>query len=439
MINILHITVHLGGGVGKAISGIAIQGQQDHIHQHRILLLQPPEKDGYVKLCQTHGIRVELLDEKKEPFEWADVIVVSWWNHPAMDRFLMNFPQTFAARVLWSHVNGVYYPMLPYQMAAFFDGILFTSPFSLQNTAWSISQKQEIAARSHLVYGMGQFDPTVIPSKQVYKKEDRFVVGYVGTLNYGKLHPQFVSYCQAACKRLPQIQFVMVGDKDAELERDICKAGLQERFTFTGFVPNVLDYMRSFDVFGYLLNPTHYGTTENVLLEAMACGLPVIVMKQNVEQFIIPDEAGYLVENEQQYVDKVEFLYHHPDHRQKLGQQARRHVITHYDAQKNTNVFHQACQQAIVSRPGYGDLTFMGITPWQWFLSCMAEDDRAQFEQAWKYICSQDVMEQQIGKETIKSCPRIFREATKGSVRHFAVEYPNDMILQTIRTIIEQE
>ena len=85
--NILHIAAHLGGGAGKAISGIAIQGQQLFSDTHRILLLQQPEKDGYVKECDAQGIEIQLWTGDYELLRWADVIVVSWWNHPAMAAF----------------------------------------------------------------------------------------------------------------------------------------------------------------------------------------------------------------------------------------------------------------------------------------------------------------------------------------------------------------
>ena len=89
---ILHIAAHLGGGAGKAISGIAIQGQQFFKDTHRILLLQQPEKTVYVQECWRNGVEVSNWNDNLVLLGWADVVVVSWWNHPVMSLFLSELP-----------------------------------------------------------------------------------------------------------------------------------------------------------------------------------------------------------------------------------------------------------------------------------------------------------------------------------------------------------
>ena len=175
MMNILHIAAHLGGGAGKAISGIAIQGQQLFSDTHRILLLQQPEKDGYVKECDAQGIEIQLWTGDYELLRWADVIVVSWWNHPAMAAFLQELRRISAPLLLWSHINGCHYPILPYDFASAFDGIMITSPYTLQNPHWRVSERQAIQAE--IVWGIGRFAPENIPVKTGYQNKDIFTIG----------------------------------------------------------------------------------------------------------------------------------------------------------------------------------------------------------------------------------------------------------------------
>lgn len=433
---ILHVATHLGGGVGKAISGIAIQAMQQGTHSHRICLLQSPEKDEYVRQCKENGVFVQLLEECHQWFKWADVIVVSWWNHPVMSRFLVHLPECDTPYVLWSHVNGAFYPMLPFLLTQAFDRVLFTSPWTLHNPAWTLEQQRKVSARADVVYGMGQFIPSKLPQKLDYAQRDSFIVGYVGTLNYGKIHPQFTSYCLAAVKKIPNIQFVLVGDCDHKLQEDIQKMGLESHVTFTGFVSNVVEWVQSFDVFGYLLQPKHYGTTENVLLEAMACGVPVIARRQNVEQFIVPPEAGYLIDTPDEYAQALYHLYTHPELRERMGRQARQYIISKYNAVENLEAFHRACELAIDYPQGTRDFSFLGDTAWKWFLACLTQQDKLYFMRINELLLSKNQAEQQKTKQLLAECPLIFREERKSSLRHFSATYPQDKTLKRIADLL---
>ena len=428
--NILHITAHLGGGAGKAISGTALQGQRQFGDTHRILLLQEPEKSGYVQACRDGGVGTAVWSGDKSQLDWADVIAVSWWNHPTMAQFLHDLPPLSTPLVLWSHVNGCHYPYLPFRLAEQFDEVLFTSPFSLENPSWTDTERLQIRERAQIVYGMGQFSAEQFVPKEDYTNGKDFVIGYVGTLNYGKLHPEFAAYCQAVCEKIPSARFVMAGDRDLCLEHDIQSAGLADRFSFPGFVSNVPALMRSFDVFGYLLNPTHYGTTENVLLEAMACGVPVVARRQNVEQYIVPARAGYLVENARQYAEVLSQLYHDPARREQLGRQGRAYVQTAYRAETNADTFYNACRSAMRRSDGRHDFSCMGESPWEWFLFC-AGKNRRLFETV-KAQCSSEE-----GRELLSACPPVFREERKSSLRHFAAIYPEDVPLSMLSKMME--
>ena len=429
--NILHITAHLGGGAGKAISGMAAQCLGDFQDGQRILLLQSPEKDGHVRFCGEHGIPVTVWDGDMAPLHWADVIVISWWNHPAMARFLYELPPLSAPLLLWSHVNGCHYPLLPARLAECFDQILFTARYSLESPFWTAEERRRIGERAEIVYGMGQFDPAGMAPKRRYDLgSGDFVIGYTGTLNYGKLHPAFISFCRAALERVPHARFVMAGDRDDTLERDIRAAGLGDRFTFPGYVSDVPRLLRSFDVFGYLLSPTHYGTTENALLEAMACGLPCVVLRQNVEQFIVP--PGGLVETPEDYGACLERLWRDARARECLGRAARARALEDYDAAANAARFRAACLRAVEHPRGSWDFSCLGDTPWRWFLFCLEDGTRRRFEEAL------DAPAEAV-RTLIRTCPPVLREARKSSLRHFAAVYPADERLEFITDRMEEK
>lgn len=431
MMNILHIAAHLGGGAGKAISGIAIQGQQLFSDTHRILLLQQPEKDGYVKECDAQGIEIQLWTGDYELLRWADVIVVSWWNHPAMAAFLQELRRISAPLLLWSHINGCHYPILPYDFASAFDGIMITSPYTLQNPHWRVSERQAIQAE--IVWGIGRFAPENIPVKTGYQNKDIFTIGYVGTLGYGKIHPRFVEYCNAVCHAVPEARFVLAGDPDAALARDLSAAGLSGRIEFTGYVSDVPALMCSFDAFGYILNPEHYGTTENTILEAMACGIPVVAALQGAERFIVPASAGVLVSSPEDYAVQMAFLWKHPALREQLGRGARAHVLQKYRSAENTTRFRGCCCRAMESTRKKHDFSNMGDTPWEWFLFCLDSGNRQRMETLRQALEAGDSS----AGALLEHCPPILWEDRKSSLRHFADVYPNDRTLRMIREKME--
>ena len=395
------------------------------------MLLQEPEKDGFVQLCRENGVPVRMWNGDTRPLEWADAVAVSWWDHPVMARFLRTFPRCPVRLILWCHVNGCHYPHLPFSLAGAFDAVLFTSPYSLQNPNWTAEERREIAARSEIVYGMGDFRPQEIVPRVRAEGKNEFRVGYVGTLNYGKLHPDFVTFCRTVCESVPESRFVMVGDRNAELERDIAAAGLGERFTFPGYLSDVPAMLRTFDVFGYLLNPEHYGTTENVLLEAMACAVPPVVLRQNVEQYIVPPEEDFTVGNPVEYGRRMAELYRHPDRAEELGRRAREHVLGQYDAEKNAERFHSACRKAAGEEKSRRDFSFLGDTPWRWFLSGLDEWYRERFQAA--------AAGREDAAELLRPCPAILRMERKSSLRHFAAVYPEDEVLSRLCKLMEEQ
>lgn len=434
--NILHITTHLGGGVGKAISGIAIQAAQCGINSHRICLLQFPEKDEYIRKCRENGVLVQVFDSYIDWFTWADVIVLSWWNHPEMSRFLVNLPRSDKPYILWSHINGVFYPTIPFWLTQAFDRVLFTSPWTMQNPIWTNEQQQKVSMMADVVYGMGQFIPDSFPKKLDYTQKDVFIVGYIGTLNYAKIHPQFALYCLAAEKKIPNIKFILVGDCDNKLKSDIYNMGLEQYVTFTGFVSNAVELLQSFDAFGYLLQPKHYGTTENALIEAMLCGVPVIARRQNVEQFIIPQQCGYLIETPDEYAQVLYDLYKQPKLREKIGKQAQQYIIRNYNTLQNLDVFHKACEKAIENKQGTRDFSYFGKNAWEWFLACLNEEDRMYFIQINKLLSSGNLEEQEKAKRMLIDCPSIFKEKRKSSLRHFYEIYSDNIELKRINMFL---
>jgi glycosyltransferase involved in cell wall biosynthesis len=73
----------------------------------------------------------------------------------------------------------------------------------------------------------------------------------------------------------------------------------------------------------------------NFLIEAQACGLPVVAMDyRGVKECFLPGESGYLVENDdlESFKDRVYQLICDKSERSKMSDQARQWAPQHFDS-----------------------------------------------------------------------------------------------------------
>ena len=225
--------------------------------------------------------------------------------------------------VLWAHVSGTFYPWLPPAFLRVPQRFVFTSAYSYENPFWDAATCAWTKEHAAMINSVGYFSSEAL----CHEKHDGFVIGYVGTLSYAKLHPEFCRFC-ARVKDIPGARFRLVGDaeNEAQIRRDAEPFGIAEQLSFAGYVDDVTAELRRMDVFVYLLNLQHFGTTENVLLEAMKAGLAVVALDQCAEKHIVHHgETGLLVRTPEEYaaghLENAKNIPH-----DQIGQQIAAHV-----------------------------------------------------------------------------------------------------------------
>jgi len=281
-VKILHITPHMGGGVGTVIMGWI---QKDKAHSHRVISLDVVnEKAWNSGLTFIHGVQREWFSV----FE-SDIVVLHFWDH-TMLYDLLDKPFPECRVVAWAHKN---YPV-PQRYLDYPDLFIDTSPIQGHGRhIWStggISRFLEIKPKAH----------------------KGFNIGYVGEISYkGKMHPDIFDMCNAI--DIPDVHFTFVGENKTAMTSG-------DKFTFTGKVDDVAPYLAEMDVFGYPLRPDHYGTCEQVIGEAMAAGVVPVLLGNPAER-----EIGFWVTDVGQYVLQIEYLYKHSELilRETYGKRAR--------------------------------------------------------------------------------------------------------------------
>jgi glycosyltransferase involved in cell wall biosynthesis len=129
-----------------------------------------------------------------------------------------------------------------------------------------------------------------------------------------------------AAPRFPNADFVIVGDglMAAELEERV----RQEKLTNVRFargldVSALREQYRAADIF---LFPSHWEGSPKVILEAAACGLPVIARADYQPETVLDGKTGYLGRGEDELLAHLERLIAGPDLRRSMGRAARAHI-----------------------------------------------------------------------------------------------------------------
>lgn len=123
----------------------------------------------------------------------------------------------------------------------------------------------------------------------------------------------------------------------SNLHKELEENGVSNKVTFLGLIQNrdqLADLYRLSDIFVF---PSRNEGLPNVVLEAMACGLPVIVSRLPVlENVIANGENGFFVpiDDAVSLSDAIIKLAFDPTLRQSLGQAANRYTITHHSFAK---------------------------------------------------------------------------------------------------------
>ena len=411
----------MGGGIGRAISDSLIAEKKMTPDVHKVYCLEKPVNFQYIEKCLTNSIEVKYAlsgEDLYREMSQTDIVVIHWWNHPAMARLLLNFPAIRTRVVFWIHVSGCTYPKLPFSIVEYMDYTIFTTPYTYKNPHWT-EEEQEIAEKKgYVIYGLGELGDLFL--KKNYEVGEEFVIGYVGTISTSKLHPDIALFCNEVKSKIPTSRFVFVGENqlDCYTMNQIKNFGLLDSVEFTGYVNDVEAQLQRFDVFGYPLNPYHYGSTENALLEPMSAGIPVVALNHGVERSIICDEVnGLLADSPQQYGECMAEFFESKELRDRLGRNAAHFVKEEYNLYKNIECLNHLLLKVCSITPKIYDFQYVfGKEPHEYFLSCMGVE-RKFFE-----------------KDTLKlkkkDLPVILKGYSKGSVHQFAEFFVEDEIFK---------
>jgi L-malate glycosyltransferase len=176
------------------------------------------------------------------------------------------------------------------------------------------------------------------------KRPGSLRVGMVARMNARyKGHSRLLRIAKRINQHMPDVEFLLAGDGPLrdELEREAQTLGIGGRVIFLGDRRDIPGVMASLDV-AVLTSDSE--SLSNVILEAMAAGLPVVAYRVGGNVELVNEERGVLVsaEDEEGFAAAVERLLSAPEMRATLGSNARKFAQDNFSLE-NVRARYEAC------------------------------------------------------------------------------------------------
>lgn len=393
---VLHITPHLGGGVGKAHA--ALCAADPEAGERHFVLLEEPRDTRYADLIKAAGAELTLATDRQQIaslIAGADIVQFEWWNHPLICGFLAGPPLPPMRSVIWSHVSGVHAPFIPSGLLEQADRFVFTSACSRQ--APNLSKLGESIDRAAVINSGFCHDGI-----ESVEQDVRRGVAYLGTVDFSKMSPAMMTVIDRLDRDDVSVDFWGGVADESPLHQAISEMKHPGRVRLRGHTDAPMAALATRSVFLYLLQSNHFGTAENALIEAMSLGCAPIVFANPCEcEIVRHGETGLVAGCVDEAAAHLSRLIAEPEEARRLGENARREVLATKTPARSMEAF-RSLWDALCREPKRSPdfASALGPTPRHWFRVLQGGDAS--------------------GGEGRES-----QAASKGTLAHFLAHYPD--------------
>ncbi|SIQ59868.1 hypothetical protein SAMN05880582_102251 [Rhizobium sp. RU20A] len=405
---ILHIAAHLGGGVGKAHAEVTACDRSD-IRRHFALLEEPRDRrfaHAIVAAGATADVVADMAELARRAAD-ADIVQVEWWNHPRLYAALCAAGLPAARFIFWSHISGLFAPFLPEGLTDAGSAFIATSPCSLP--------EGETLRRRAIGSGFGFALPQ---DRTPAVARNPRAVGYLGTVDFAKMHSRIFDAIDAASPRAGAFAVTFHGGVAPDGPVPLAQAAMRHpgRVQLAGHTPDPRAALERLGIFFYLLDPRHYGTAENALVEAMSLGVVPIVLANPCEQAIVEHGiTGFVEPDIEAAARRLAWALDHPEALPPIGSAAMQAMAETRTAQRSATAFASLYDAVLADRPEVIDFAaLLGASPAEWFLSTQGAR-----RSAWPELAAAKPWARGGGE-------------SKGSLAHFRACFPEDPGLATL-------
>lgn len=176
------------------------------------------------------------------------------------------------------------------------------------------------------------FKPITLNKSQLKKRlnlPNKKIVTFIGRIVKQKQLHYLIDIWPKVLEKYPESHLIIIGKPDItsdyfdKIQQKIKDFKLATNISFLGTFPTIKDYLAASDIF---VLPSRSEGLSNVLLEAVATGLPIIASRIPGNQIVIEDKKNGLLfdhNNPADLLNKIYYLLDHPLEADQLGKQAR--------------------------------------------------------------------------------------------------------------------
>lgn len=229
------------------------------------------------------GLVTRLLTPAKLIWSRRDMGILRGSKHAAAYRFLRRLPHAVHAVSEQVRSHAIHVDRISPERALTIHNGLDLDNFELGNS------------------NPPEFNPNGAVAESSDTAEKNLVVLTIGNIRHVKGHDILVRAASLVHAKLPKVTFLIAGDVletgyFQELQDLVISLGLQSTVSFLGGISDLPAHLKAADVF---VLPSRSEGFSNSLVEAMACGLPVVAtevggnaeaVEQNTTGIVVPPE-----------------------------------------------------------------------------------------------------------------------------------------------------
>lgn len=329
-INIMHITPHLGGGIGTVLLDYLEYVKNNNNFEHQVYCLDYANDNAKnqsiitgFKLYDNMHFKINKLIEN---IKLCDIVLIHFWNHPLLYDFLIRNDIPKCRIIMWAHISWIYPPnIFTNKILLYPDKFIFTTPMS-----FNAKEVKNLNKKLNYIWSTSNLNK-YYNLERIYS--ENFNILYVGTVDFAKMHPNFLELCNKI--KIPNAKFIVCGGpENLTLLNKAKQMSIADKFDFVGKTQNIVDYIKLSNIFGYPLNRNHFGTCDQSLQEAMSSGLVPVVFDNPMEKYMIKEDCGFVCKDENEYIANIEKLYKDKNLLNTLSRNARKYAKMEFSIEK---------------------------------------------------------------------------------------------------------
>jgi len=343
-LKVAHITPHVGGGVGAVLKDLILLSKDIESYLLCLDKCKTNFSDFNGVRFSTQGLMYEPTSIINSIIKNCDVIVVHYWNHPLLAQFLSNVQLQPCRLIFWCHNSGLDEPnIIPNYLSELAQRIIFTSHCSMSIRNINSLAKPNTAKFLNVVHSTRDLSSFIeIGKGKIFQRPGKRLL-YMGTVSKSKMHPKAAEIFSQLSKMGCEVN-VVGGPDHVQLAAEVNSLGGEIKIY--GSVDNPIDFYKNADIFIYPLRHDHYGTGEQVILEALASGLPVVSFANPAELAILRDGIDSILKYSiESFTDATLELIDSPSKIKDMSRNAVANVENNFDATVMTsrllNIFNE--------------------------------------------------------------------------------------------------